>query len=137
MQRSLILLAAAALTLTASGCSPAVALPPQANVSQIEPSGRPAKGPDCRLPILRYEPLTDYREVAIIEGVGSRYDSEGDVMPAVMRKACETGADAIVIKDSRAQTSENMTGYYINAYAIIYQKGDKVITAAPSKSPPN
>ena len=44
------------------------------------------------------------------------------MLPLVVAKGCETGADALVIKDSRAQTSENMTGYYINAIAIIYGK---------------
>jgi len=49
-------------------------------------------------------------------------------MPAVMRAACGTGADAILILASKAQTSENMTGYYINAVAIIYVKGNNVVS---------
>jgi hypothetical protein len=99
-----------------------VALPPQITMSEVEPSGRPAKPPDCNLPVLRSAPLTQYREVAIIEGLGNRYVDEKDVLPGVVAKGCETGADALVIRDSRAQTSENMTGYYINAIAIIYGK---------------
>jgi len=103
-----------------AGCSKAVSLPPQASVSEIEPSGRAAKPPDCQLPVLRHKPLTTYREVAIVEGSGNVYASEADVLPAVMRKACETGADAIVILASKSQTSETLTGYYINAVAIVY-----------------
>ena len=99
-----------------------VALPPQITLSEVEPSGRAAKPPDCNLPVLRSAPLIEYREVAIIEGLGNRFVSESDVLPLVVSKACETGADAIVVKESRAQTSENMTGYYINAIAIIYGK---------------
>jgi hypothetical protein len=99
-----------------------VALPPQITMSEVEPSGRPAKPPDCNLPVLRNAPLTQYREVAIIEGLGNRYVQESDVLPLVVAKGCETGADALVINDSRAQTSENMTGYYVNAIAIIYGK---------------
>jgi hypothetical protein len=99
-----------------------VALPPQVTMSEVEPSGRAAKPSDCNMPVLRAAPLTDYREVAIIEGLGNRFVDEKDVLPLVVSKACETGADAIVIKESRAQTSENMTGYYINAIAIIYGK---------------
>jgi len=99
-----------------------VALPPQVTVAEVEPSGKAAKGPDCNLPVLRTTPLTDYREVAIIEGLGNRFVEEKDVLPLVVAKGCETGADALVIRDSRAQTSENMTGYYINAIAIVYGK---------------
>ena len=99
-----------------------VALPPQITMSEVEPSGRPAKPADCNMPVLRAAPLADYREVAIIEGLGNRFVQEKDVLPLVIAKGCETGADALVINDSRAQTSENMTGYYINAIAIIYGK---------------
>jgi hypothetical protein len=74
------------------------------------------------MPVLRSRPLAEYREVAIIEGLGNRYVEEKDVLPLVIAKGCETGADALIINDSRAQTSENMTGYYINAVAIIYGK---------------
>jgi hypothetical protein len=125
---------AAWLAIASAGCPQVVALPPQATVAEIEPSGRAAKGPDCSLPILRSEPLTDFRKVAIIEGVGNRFGTEADVMPVVMRKACETGADAILIVASKAQTSENLTGYYINAVAIIYVKGNKEI--APGQPGP-
>jgi len=108
-----------AILSTFVGCAK-VALPPQINVSEVEPSRRAAKPPDCNLPVLRSAPIAEYREVAIIEGLGNRYVSESDVLPAVVSKACETGADAIVIQESRGQTSESMTGYYINAIAIVY-----------------
>ena len=99
-----------------------VALPPTITLSEIEPSGRAAKPPDCNLPVLRSAPLADYRQVAIIEGLGNRYVAESDVLPLVVSKGCETGADALIINESRGQTSESMTGYYINAVAIIYGK---------------
>jgi len=124
------LLGAAMLALV-SGCQRVVALPPQATLTEIEPSGRAAKDPNCTVPILRSEPLTDFRKVSIIEGLGNVYAQESDVMPVVMRKACETGADAILILTSKSQTSENMTGYYINAVAIIYIQGSKVVGAPP------
>jgi hypothetical protein len=110
------------LAVMAPGCAKAVALPPQATLAEIEPSGRAARAPDCNMPVLRREPLSDFRKVAIVEGLGSVYASEADVLPAVQRKACETGADAIVILTSKSQTSEGMTGYYINSVAIVYGK---------------
>ncbi len=115
----LVLIAIAAVAL--AGCAK-IAMAPQVTLSEVEPSGRPALPPDCKMPVLRSRPLTAYREVAIIEGLGNVFVSESDVLPAVVAKACETGADAIVINESRSQTSENMTGYYINAIAIIYKK---------------
>lgn len=104
-----------------AGCT-TIALPPRITMSEVEPSGRAAKPPGCNMPVLRANPLADYREVAIIEGLGNRFVEEKDVLPMVIAKACETGADAIIVTDSRAQTSENMTGYYINAIAIVYGK---------------
>ena len=108
------------LVIAGSGCARAIALPPQATLAEIEPSGRAAKAPDCDMPVLRHEPLTDFRKVAIVEGLGSVYASEAEVLPVVQRKACETGADAIIILTSKSQTSEGLTGYYINSVAIVY-----------------
>jgi hypothetical protein len=110
------------LAIAAAGCAHIISLPPQVWITEVEPSGRAAKPPDCDMPVLRHEPLRDFRKVAIVEGLGNVYASEADVLPAVQRKACETGGDAIVVLTSRAQTSEATTGYYINSVAIIYGK---------------
>ena len=118
--RLAILIAATAIA--CAGCPTLVSLPPQVTLSEVEPSGRAAKPPDCDMPVLRHEPLTDYRKVAIVEALGNRHATEAEVLPAVQRKACETGADAIVVTESRAQTTEDATGYYINSIAIIYGK---------------
>ena len=72
------------------------------------------------MPVLRSEPLKDFRKVAIIEGTGNVYATEKDVLPVVKRKACESGADAIVILTSTSQTTEGMVGYYIDTVAIVY-----------------
>lgn len=124
------------LILAGVGCAHVVSLPPQVTVSEVEPSGRAAKPPDCNMPVLRHEPLTDFRKVAIVEALGNRFASEADVLPAVQRKACETGADAIIVLTSRAQTSESSTGYYINSVAIIYGKENPAATGTAYKIPP-
>ena len=118
----LVRIAILILTLAAAGCAHVASLPPQVTLSEEEPSGRAAKPPDCDMPVLRHEPLKDFRRVAIVEALGNRYASEADVLPAVQRKACETGADAIIVLTSKAQTSESATGYYINSVAIVYGK---------------
>jgi len=109
------------MTMIPGACT-TVALPPQITMSEVEPSGKPARPPNCDLPVLRLAPIADYREVAIIEGVGNRFVEEKDVLPLVVAKGCESGADALIVQESRAQTSEQMTGYYINAIAIVYGK---------------
>ncbi len=108
------------------GCAKIYSLPPQVKYSEIEPSGRAAKPPDCDMPVLRAEPLTDFRKVAIIEGIGNVYAEEKQVLPAVKRKACESGADAIIILASKSQTTESIVGYYINSVAIIYGKNQSL-----------
>jgi hypothetical protein len=115
--RIALMLAAATL---ASACASALELPPQATYTEIAPSGRAAKQPDCDMPVLRHTPLTAFREVGLVEATGSVYATEDQVLPVVRRKACESGADAIVILTSKSQTSEGLTGYYIDAEAIVY-----------------
>jgi hypothetical protein len=124
------------LTLAAAGCAHVISLPPQVTVSEVEPSGRAAKPPDCNMPVLRHEPLTDFRKVAIVEGLGNVYANEADVLPLVQRKACETGADAIVVLTSKSQTSESTTGYYINSVAIVYGKENPAAAGTAYKIPP-
>jgi hypothetical protein len=112
-----------------AGCTRAlIRLPPEVTVSEMEPSGRAAKDPNCNMPVLYSDPITDYRKVAIIDARAVPGTKEKDMLPAVVRKACETGADALVIVTSKAQHSETPeglvaggeTGYYISAEAIIY-----------------
>jgi hypothetical protein len=125
-----IALMAATVTL-ASACARALQLPPQATYSEIAPSGRAAKSPDCDMPVLRHLPLTEYREVGLVEATGSVYATEDQVLPTVKRKACESGADAIVILTSKSQTSEGLVGYYIDAEAIIYGKNPNIPLGNP------
>jgi len=110
----------------AGGCSSVVQLPPQVTYTEIQPSGSAAKPPNCDIKILHHDPLTEYRKVGIIEAEGSVYASEQDVMPAVKRKACESGADAIIVLTSKSQTTENLVGYYVNAVAIVYGKNPNI-----------
>jgi hypothetical protein len=110
----------------AAGCSRAAQLPPQVTYTEIQASGSAAKPPNCDIKVLKHEPLTEYRKVGIIEAEGSVYAAEEDVLPSVKRKACETGADAIVILTSKSQTTENMVGYYIDAVAIVYGKNPNI-----------
>ena len=123
------------LTLAAVGCAQVVSLPPQVTLSEVEPSGRAAKPPDCDMPVLRHDPLKDFRRVAIVEALGNVYATEAEVLPAVQRKACETGADAIIVLTSKSQTTETATGYYINSVAIVYGKETPAAAGTAYKIP--
>ncbi len=117
-----IAIAALIVALSVVGCAQVSSLPPRASVTEIEPSGHSAKPPDCDMPVLRADPTRPFRKVAIVEALGNVFANEDTVMPVVKGKACETGADAIVVNTSKSQTGEDMTGYYINAVAIVYGK---------------
>ena len=116
-----------AIAAAIGGCASAVPkLPPQVTYTEIQASGVAAKPPNCDIRILRHDPLTEYRKVGIIEAEGSVYATEDEVLPAVKRKACESGADAIIVLTSKSETTEDIVGYYINAVAIVYGKNTNI-----------
>jgi hypothetical protein len=55
------------------------------------------------MPVLGSMPLTTFKEIAIVEAWADLQDDQADVLPALKRKACETGADALVVIDSQHQ----------------------------------
>jgi len=86
-----------------AGCSTPGKVPMQVNLTQLANYARPAEPPECRMPILTAMPLTTFKEVAIVEAWADLKDDKSDVIPAMRRKACETGADALVITNSQHQ----------------------------------
>jgi hypothetical protein len=80
----------------------------QVDVTQLAPYVHAAKSPDCRMPVLQNMPLATYRQVAIVEAWADLKDEQDDVLPALIRKACETGADALVIINSQHQDIKNL-----------------------------
>jgi hypothetical protein len=79
----------------------------QVNVTQLANYVNPAKPPECNIPVLTGLPLTAYTQVAIVEAWADQKDDQADVIPALRRKACETGADALVIINSEHQDIKN------------------------------
>jgi len=80
----------------------------EVDVTQLAPYVHAAKAPDCKMPVLANLPLTTYRQVAIVEAWADLKDKDNDVLPALRRKACETGADALVIINSQHQDIKNL-----------------------------
>jgi hypothetical protein len=85
------------------GCSTPGKTRMQVNVTQLGPYIDAARSPDCAMPVLGAMPLTTFKEVAIVEAWADIQDDQADVLPALKRKACETGADALVVIDSQHQ----------------------------------
>jgi hypothetical protein len=96
-----------ALSAAVAGCS-SQKTPLQVEVTQLGPYTHAAKAPDCQMPILEGMPLRPLSQVAIVEAWADVKDQPTDVLPALQRKACETGADALVIINSQHQDIKNL-----------------------------
>jgi hypothetical protein len=92
----------AAIGINAAGCS-TKRTPMQVSVTQLAPYVNAAKDPGCTMPVLNAMPVGAYTQVAIVEAWADVKDTREDVLPALRRKACETGADALVILNSAHQ----------------------------------
>jgi hypothetical protein len=75
----------------------------EVSVTQLAPYVSAAKDPSCKIPLLNTMPVGTYTQVAIVEAWADLKDTTEDVLPALRRKACETGADALVILNSSHQ----------------------------------
>jgi hypothetical protein len=96
-----------ALGAVIAGCS-SQKIPLQVSVTQLGPYTHAAKAPDCPMPIFEEMPLKTLSQVAIVEAWADMKDQPPDVLPALQRKACETGADALVIINSEHQDIKNL-----------------------------
>ena len=97
----------ATLATVIAGCG-TQRVPMQVNVTQLAPYVHAAKDPTCSMPVFESMPLANYRQVAIVEAWADLKDQENDVIPALKRKACETGADALVILNSEHQDIKHL-----------------------------
>ena len=85
--------------------------PPEATVSWLARQSRAAKPPDCPMPTLTELPNTDYLQLAIIEITDDYKADNQEVLDLAHRKACETGADALVIfEDKRQEQGQEIAG---------------------------
>jgi hypothetical protein len=96
------------LIVAAAGCSAEPNAPPTATVTEIETTTRPAKDPNCYMPVIYAEPTVDYRKVAIVDAWASLKYSQQQVLDEIKRKACETGADAVLMLSGTQQISRNL-----------------------------
>jgi len=90
-----------------AGCGSQQA-PLQVSVTQLGPYAHAAKGPTCQMPVLETLPLKPLSQIAIVEAWADSKDQPPDVLPALESKACETGADALVIINSEHQDIKHL-----------------------------
>lgn len=96
------------LLLVASACATEPEMPPTANVTEIETTTRAAKDPNCYMPVIYAEPTVDYRKIAIVDAWASMKYSQKEVLDEVKRKACETGADAVLVLSGTQQNTRQL-----------------------------
>jgi hypothetical protein len=85
------------------GCGAADVPPPQAIVSPMVGYMRPAKAPDCPMPVLQTMPDAGHKQIAILDAWGDLSAKDSDLLGILKRKACGVGADAMVITSEHAQ----------------------------------
>jgi hypothetical protein len=96
------------LAMSATGCATATKETLRVDLTQLAPYVHAAKPPNCRMPVMESMPIGDYKQVAIIEAWGTLADETPDLLPALTRRACEAGADALVIINSQHQDIKHL-----------------------------
>jgi len=86
----------------------------QIDVIPLEASDRSAKGPGCSMPVLYAEPIGIFRKTTIIEGWGA-LGSENEMLESAKNRACEVGADALLILTDRNQVGTKKLLYGVSA----------------------
>jgi hypothetical protein len=112
--------ALAAITLLAGGCFELDIPEPSATVSPMTSVIRPAKGPNCPLQVLRTMPAADVQQLALVDTWGDQSSNDADLLPVLKSKACEVGADAVVITSDKSQhEGEQLEGYDAGVHSSV------------------
>lgn len=96
-------IALAAMALFVGGCFEAEIPAPSATVSPMTSVMRPAKPPNCPLQVLNTMPAADIQQLALVDTWGDQVAADSDLLPVLKSKACEVGADAVVITSDKSQ----------------------------------
>jgi hypothetical protein len=80
--------------------------PTEVLVTPVSTDVRPAKPPDCNMPILTEEPTVGYQQVAIVEAWADVDEDPAKVVPELKHQACATGAQALLIVSGKKQNEK-------------------------------
>lgn len=92
---------------------------------------RPAKGPGCNMPLIYAQPTVPYRQIAIVEGWGGINDSRQKVLGYIRNKACETGADALLVLGGGKQKNTKLV------YGATPDRGTEAVSTGNSGTRPD
>jgi len=115
--------ALAAIALFIGGCFEFEVPTPSTTVSPMTSVMRPAKAPDCPIQVLNSMPTTDFQQLALLDTWGDQSAKDVDLLPVIKRKACEIGADAIVITSDKSQhEGDQLVGWDSGASSTVSAK---------------
>ena len=101
------------------------AMAPEVSVTQLGPFDGAAKSPDCNVPILYAEPKGGFKKIAIVEGWGTE-EQRIELITALDKKACELGADSLLVVSDTAQHTDKLV--YDPANQQPGEQGDRSIS---------
>jgi hypothetical protein len=108
------------ITMLADGCFELETPAPSATVSPMTSVMRPAKGPNCPLQMLSTMPTADVKQLALVDAWGDQSANDADLLPVLKSKACEVGADAIVITSDKSQhQGDQLEGYDASVHSNV------------------
>ena len=108
------------IALFLGGCFEFEVPAPSATVSPMTSIMRPAKGPNCPLQVLSTMPAADVQQLALIDTWGDQSANDADLLPVLKSKACEVGADAVVITSDKSQhEGEQLEGYDAGVHSSV------------------
>jgi hypothetical protein len=82
--------------------------PTEVMVTPVTSDIHPAKPPDCVMPVLTQEPTVAYQQIAIVEAWADVNETPTHVLPELKRRACATGAQALLIVGGKKQDVESL-----------------------------
>jgi hypothetical protein len=98
--------------------------PTQVMVTPVAAAIKPAKPPDCDMPVLTQAPTVAYQQVAIVEAWADVDEDPANVLPQLKRQACATGAEALLIVSGRKQDVKSML------YGVTPNESETAVTSA-------
>jgi hypothetical protein len=98
--------------------------PTQVMVTPVTTVIHPAKPPDCDMPVLTQEPATGYQELAIVEAWSDVNEDPAKVVPELKRKACATGAQALLIVSGKKQNDKALL------YGVTPNQSETAVTSS-------
>lgn len=117
----------ATIGLALGGCFELEVPAPSATVSPMTSVMRPAKAPNCPLQVLHAMPAADVQQLALVDTWGDQSAKDVDLLPVLKSKACEVGADAVVITSDKSQhEGEQLEGYDAQVGSNINNKAANV-----------